>query len=42
MVIAVKDVLTDQVTTLPPAHFVIKDGQVLVLVGKEADIEKLR
>ena len=42
MVIAVKDVLTDQVTTLPPAPFVIKDGQVLVLVGKEADIEKLR
>ena len=42
MVIAVKDVLTDQVTTLPPAPFVIKDGQVLVLAGTEADIDKLR
>lgn len=42
MVIAVKDLLTDRVFTLPPANFVIKDGQVLVLVGREADIEKLR
>ena len=42
MVIAVKDLLTDRVSTLPPANFVIKDGQVLVLVGREADIEKLR
>jgi trk system potassium uptake protein TrkA len=42
MVIAVKDLLTDRVVTLPPANFVIKDGQALVLVGREADIEKLR
>jgi trk system potassium uptake protein TrkA len=42
MVIAVKDLLTDRVFTLPPGNFVIKDGQVLVLVGREADIEKLR
>jgi trk/ktr system potassium uptake protein len=42
MVIAVKDLLTDRVTTLPPAHFVVKDGQVLVLVGKEDDIVKIR
>ncbi len=42
MVIAVKDLLTDKVFTLPPAHFVVKDGQMLVLVGKMADIEKIR
>jgi trk system potassium uptake protein TrkA len=42
MVIAVKDMLTDRVVTLPPAGFVVKDGQVLVLVGRESDIEKLR
>jgi trk system potassium uptake protein TrkA len=42
MVIAVKDLLTDRVFTLPPANFVLKDGQVLVLVGKEKDIGKIR
>lgn len=42
MVIAVKDLLTDKVVTLPPADFMVKDGQVLVLVGKEADIGKMR
>jgi trk system potassium uptake protein TrkA len=42
MVIAVKDLLSDKVFTLPPAHFVVKDGQMLVLVGKMADIEKIR
>jgi len=42
MVIAVKDLLTDKVFTLPPAHFVVKDGQMLVLVGKMTDIEKIR
>jgi trk system potassium uptake protein TrkA len=42
MVIAVKDLLTDRVVTLPPASFMIKDGQALVLVGREVDIEKLR
>jgi len=42
MVIAVKDLLTDQVVTLPPAHFMVKDGQVLVVVGKETDIANIR
>lgn len=42
MVIAVKDLLSDKVFTLPPANFVVNDGQVLVLVGKVADIEKIR
>jgi len=42
MVIAVKDILSDKVVTLPPASYVIKDGQVMILVGKVNDIEKIR
>jgi len=42
MIIAVKDILTDKVYTLPPANFTVKDGQVLILVGKVDDIEKIR
>jgi len=42
MVIAVKDILTDKVVTLPTADYVIKDGQVMVMVGKVDDIEKIR
>ena len=42
MVIAVKDILTDTVVTLPPASYIIKDGQVMILVGKVNDIEKIR
>ena len=42
MVIAVKDLLTDTIVTLPPAHFMVKDGQVLVVVGKETDIANIR
>jgi trk system potassium uptake protein TrkA len=42
MVIAIKDVLTDKVFTLPPANFVVKDGQLLVMVGKVSDIDKFR
>ncbi|MDD8013322.1 MAG: TrkA family potassium uptake protein [Acidobacteriota bacterium] len=41
MVIAVKDILSDKVVTLPPAEYVIKDGQVMILVGKVSDIEKI-
>ncbi|MCU0275483.1 MAG: TrkA family potassium uptake protein [Acidobacteria bacterium] len=42
MVIAIKDILTDKVFTLPPANFIVKDGQVMVVVGKVDDIEKIR
>jgi trk system potassium uptake protein TrkA len=41
MVIAVKDILSDKVVTLPPASYIIKDGQVMILVGKVDDIEKI-
>jgi len=41
-VIAVKDVLTDQITMVPPASFRLKDGEVLVVIAKEKDIQKLK
>ena len=41
-VIAVRDVLSDRVHMIPSAGFVIKDGEVLVVVGKEEDIQKIK
>lgn len=39
-VIGVKDVLTAQILTLPPADYVIKDSDLLILIGKSADVDK--
>jgi trk system potassium uptake protein TrkA len=41
-VIAVKDVLTDQVHMVPPANFILKDGEILVVIAKEKDIQKIK
>lgn len=41
-VIAVRDVISDDVHMVPPADFVIKDGEVLVVIGKEAEIRKIK
>jgi len=41
-VIAIRDVLLDRVHMVPHAGFVIKDGEVMVVVGKEADIKKIK
>ncbi|HOW57414.1 MAG TPA: TrkA family potassium uptake protein [Smithellaceae bacterium] len=41
-VIAVRDVLSDNVHMVPPADFIVKDGEVLVVIGKEADISKIK
>lgn len=41
-VIAVKDVLTDQISMVPPASFVLKDGEILVVIAKEKDIQKIK
>ena len=41
-VIAVRDVLSESVQMVPPADFVIKDGEVLVVIGKETDINKIK
>jgi len=41
-VIAVRDVLSDKIQMVPAANFTVKDGEVLVVVGKEKDIKKIR
>ncbi len=41
-VIAVREVLPDRITMVPRADFVIKDSDVLVVIGKEEDIEKIK
>ncbi|MDD5711916.1 MAG: TrkA family potassium uptake protein [Smithellaceae bacterium] len=41
-VIAVRDIITDKIHMVPPANFIIKDGEVLVVVGKEKDIQKIK
>jgi len=40
-VIAVKEVLSDQVRMMPSADYVIKDTDILVVMGKEIDIKKI-
>jgi trk system potassium uptake protein TrkA len=41
-VIAVRDIISDRVHMVPQASFVIKDGEVLVVVGKDKDIQKIK
>jgi len=41
-VIAIKDVLSDKLTMIPKADFVLKDGDVLVVVGKEEEIRNIK
>lgn len=41
-VIAVRDVVADKVNMVPHAGFVVKDGEVLVVIGKEKDISKIK
>lgn len=41
-VIAIRDVVTDRITMVPGADFVVKDGEVLLVVGKEKDIQKIK
>jgi trk system potassium uptake protein TrkA len=39
-VIGIKDVLTDVFTVVPPASHVIKDSDLLILIGKSKDIDR--
>jgi trk system potassium uptake protein TrkA len=39
-VVAIKDVLTDEFIVVPRPDHVIKDSDVLVLIGKTEDIDK--
>ena len=41
-VIAIRDVVADKVIMVPGADFVIKDGDVLVVVGRENDIREIK
>jgi trk system potassium uptake protein TrkA len=41
-VIAIRDMVSDKVIMVPGADFVIKDGDVLVMVGKEKDIQQIK
>ena len=41
-VIAVREMLPDRVKMVPRADFVIKDSDVLVVIGKEEDIQKIK
>ena len=41
-VIAIKETVPDNFVMLPPANFLIKDSDVLVMVGREEDIQKVR
>jgi len=39
---ALSDVLTDRVHMIPRADLVLKDGEFLVVIAKEKDIQKLK
>jgi trk system potassium uptake protein TrkA len=41
-VIAVREMLPERLTMVPRAEFVIKDSDVLVVIGKERDIQKIK
>ena len=41
-VIAIREMLPDRVRMVPKADFVIKDSDVLVVIGKEEDIQKIK
>ena len=41
-VIAVREVLPERIRMVPRADFVIKDSDILVVIGKEEDIQKIR
>ncbi len=39
-VIAIKDILTDKFITVPPPNYLLKDSDVMILIGKTDDLEK--
>jgi trk system potassium uptake protein TrkA len=41
-VIAIREILPDRLTMVPRADFVVKDSDVLVVIGKEEDIQKIK
>ncbi len=41
-VIAIRDIVSDKTNMVPRADVVIKDGDVLVMIGKEKDIQQIK
>ncbi|MEW6669426.1 MAG: TrkA family potassium uptake protein [Thermodesulfobacteriota bacterium] len=41
-IIAIKELIPDNFLLVPPASFVIKDSDVLIMLGKSADIKKIK
>jgi trk system potassium uptake protein TrkA len=41
-VIAIREMLPDRLTMVPRADFVVKDSDVLVVIGKEEDMQKIK
>ena len=41
-VIAIRDIVFDKIHMVPGADFVIKDGEILVVIGKEKDIQLIK
>jgi trk system potassium uptake protein len=41
-VIAIREVLPGRLTMIPRADFVVKDSDILVIIGKEKDIQKIK
>ncbi len=41
-VIAVKEMLPDRLKMIPRADFVVKDSDILVVIGKEQDVQKIK
>lgn len=40
--LASRDVLTDQISMIPGGDFVVKDSDILIVIGKEKDIQNLK
>lgn len=41
-VLAIRDALTDHLRMVPAASFIIKDSDVLIVIGREEDVQKLK
>ncbi|MCK8601788.1 potassium channel family protein [Desulfoferrobacter suflitae] len=41
-VIAIEEVLADNIVLVPPAEFVIKDSDILIMLGKAQDIKRIK
>jgi len=41
-VIAIRDIVSDKIHMVPGAEFVVKDGDILVVIGKEKDIQLIK